>query len=177
LQRYTTEVRSYIAKELAQSDPWDIGIIFGVFAKQFGARAPVDWISHQLFYDCVRVEIVNDDVFRLNYAHVHSEIVDFDFSDTLTESIDTNLCDWWLSELGCSSEYEEYKEWRDRTEENMIEDLIEFRETWHNVNCDGTAEDLSPTGRGCYDVLLNELKGKHEQDRAAIEAEAVRLGL
>lgn len=68
-----------------------MGITRGFFARKFGARAPLNWISYQLFYDCVRAKIVNDDVVKLNYAHGHSEIVDFQFSCDLDGGINTSM--------------------------------------------------------------------------------------
>jgi hypothetical protein len=95
----TMEVRRYIARELQRNGPWEIGITLGVFAQTFGARAPVDWISHQIFHDCIRAKIVDDNVVRLNYRHGHTEMVDFQFFCDLDDGIDTNLCDWWLSDI------------------------------------------------------------------------------
>ena len=77
LQLSTKEVRRYTARELQRHGPWKIGITLGCFARKFGARAPLNWISHQLFHDCVQAEIVDDDVVRLKYVHGQSEIVDF----------------------------------------------------------------------------------------------------
>jgi hypothetical protein len=96
-QPTTAEIRWYTAKEfqhaISLDGPWDVGVSLGRFARNFGARAPLNWIAHQLFHDCVWAEIVVDDVVRLNYAHEHTEIVDFQFFCDLDDGIDTSLCD------------------------------------------------------------------------------------
>jgi hypothetical protein len=177
LQPSTAEVRRYTARELQQQRPWEIGITLGFFARKFGARAPLNWISHQLFYDCVRAKIVDDDVVRLNYAYGHSEIVDFQFFCDLDDGIDTSLCDWWLSDIGFFLDYEEFEEWRHVTEDSMTWDLIEFWETWHDVDCDGTTRELSAKEEFLCNEEKNKLFVKHEKKRAAIETEAVKIGL
>ena len=177
LQPTTAEVRCYTASELQGHDPWEIGVTLGFFALKFGARAPLNWVSHQLFHDCVRATIVDDDVVRLNYAHGHTEIVDFQFFCDLDDGIDTSLCDWWLSDLDFFLDYKEFEEWREVTEDSMMWDLIELWETWHDVDDDGTIEELSAKERLSYDEEKNKLLVGHEQKRADIEAEAVKIGL
>lgn len=63
------------------------------------------------------------------------------------------------------------------TEESMTQDLIEFWETWHDVDCDGTIKELSANEKLSYDEKKNNLLAGHEKKRAAIEAEAVKIGL
>ncbi len=177
LQPSTAEVRRYTARELQRHGPWEIGVTLGFFAQIFGARAPLNWVSHQLFHDCVRAKIVDDDVVRLNYAHGHTEIVDFQFFCDLDDGIDTSLCDWWLSDIDFFLDYEEFKEWREVTEDSMTWDLIEFWETWHDVDYDGTIKELSAKEKLSHDEAKNKLFVEHEKKRAAIEAEAVKIGL
>lgn len=174
-QASTIEVRRYNAKQLQHHDPWEIGLALGFFAQKFEARAPLHWISHQLFRDCTWVNIVDGDVV-LNYEHGHSEIVDIQFFSDLNDGIDTGLYDWWLSDIDFL-DYEEFKEWRDVTEDNMAWELIEFWETWLDVDCDGIFKDLSAKEKLLCDRAENKLLVEHEKMRAAIEAEAVRLGL
>lgn len=69
----TEEVRRYIAREFQQCGPWEIGVALGFFARNFGARAPLNWVSHQLLRDCVRPEIVGEDVVMLEWAPEHTE--------------------------------------------------------------------------------------------------------
>ena len=85
-QPSTGEVRIRIARELQGQFPWEIGLTLGFFARRFGARAPLNWVSHQLFDDCVRSKIKDDNLIRLDYAHDDTEIVDFQFFDDLMES-------------------------------------------------------------------------------------------
>lgn len=177
LQPSTAEVRCYTARELQRYGPWEIGVTLGFFAQIFGARAPLNWVSHQLFYDCVRAKILDDDVIRLNYAHGHTKIVDFQFFHDLDDGIDTSLCDWWLSDIDFFLDYEEFKEWREVTEDSITWDLIEFWETWHDVDYDGTIKELSAKENLLHDEAKNKLFTEHEKKRAAIEAEAVKIGL
>ncbi|PMD43676.1 hypothetical protein L207DRAFT_631740 [Hyaloscypha variabilis F] len=175
--RSTMEARCSTAEELQQQGPWEIGITLGLFARKFGARAPLDWISHQLFHDCVRAKIMSDDVVRLYYTHGDTEIVDFQFFCDLDDGINTSLCDLWLSDIDFFLDYEEFREWRDVTEDSMSWDLIEFWETWHDVDCDGTVKELSAKEKLIYNEEKNKLLVEHEKKRAAIEAEAVKIGL
>ncbi|KAK3934720.1 hypothetical protein QBC46DRAFT_399090 [Diplogelasinospora grovesii] len=148
----TEELRSYIARDLQPTGPWydswEIGVHLGFFARNFGARAPLDWIAHQLFYDCVRPEIVAEDVVRLKYVRGHFETVDFYFFRELDHGIETALCDWWLADIDFFLKYEEFKERRDMMEDGMV---------W-----DGTESEVS---------------AKHEEIEVDIEAEAVMIGL
>jgi hypothetical protein len=137
---------------------------------------PRHWVSHRLFYDCVRAKIIEDDVIRLKYAHGCTEIVDFDFFYDLDVEIEDSLCDLWLSDIGIG-DYEEFEECRVMTEESITWDLTEFWEFWHDVDCDGTVKELSAKEKLAYDKVWNGLSVKHEIERAAIEAEAVRIGL
>ncbi|KAL8882607.1 MAG: hypothetical protein Q9215_004064 [Flavoplaca cf. flavocitrina] len=177
LQPSTAEARCYIARELQRHGPWEIGVTLGSFARKFGAGAPLNWVSHQLFHDCVWAKMMDDDTVRLNYEHGHTEIVDFQFFCDLDDGIDTSLCDWWLSDIDFFLDYEEFKQWREVIEDSMTWDLIEFRETWHDVDYDGTIKELSAKEKLSYDVEKNKLLIEHEKKRAAIEAEAVKIGL
>ena len=62
-------------------------------------------------------------------------------------------------------------------EDSITRDLIEFLESWHEVDCDGTIMRLAANEKLAYDKARNKLSVKHENGRAAIEAEAVRIGL
>lgn len=173
----TVEVRRYIAKKLQQQSPWEIGLALGCFARTFGARAPLDWISHQLFHDCVHAKILNEDVVRLNYAYGYTKIVDFQFFCDLDDGINTALYDWWLSDIDLLLDHEEFKEWRDVMEDGMTWNLIEFWETWHDVDGDGAVGELSPKEKLLYDKEKKRLLIEHEKKKADIEAEAVKIGL
>jgi hypothetical protein len=130
----TAELRSCIARDLQPArpwyGPWGIGVRLAGFARKFGARAPLDWIAYRLFYDCVRRKIVDEDVIRVNYAHGHSETVDFDFFCELDHGIEIGLYDWWLADIDFFLDHEEFKEWRDAMEDGMVWDEIEF---WENL--------------------------------------------
>jgi hypothetical protein len=181
----TLEARKYTAKQLHQHDPYKTGITLGLFAQKFGARAPLNWISHQLFYDCVWTKIVADDEddendgVRIYFAHEkRAETVDFRFFRALDDGIKTSLCDWWLSDIDFL-DYENFKECRDETEVAIAWELIDFGETWFDVDGDGIIIEpwLSAVDQFWYDREKNNLLAKHEQMRAPIEAEAVRMGL
>lgn len=172
-QSDTAETRSNIASEFRRRDPWDIGASLGHFARTFGARAPLNWVAHQLFSDCVCAKIMHDDVVKLYYMREHTEIVDFQYFCDLEDGIDTALCDWWLADLDFAHIYEAFKEWRAMTEDDMAWDLIECWEVWHIAN-DGATKELSPQEMLSYAKAKNRLL---EKKSAEIEAEAVKIGL
>lgn len=74
-------------------------------------------------------------------------------------------------------DYEEFKKWREVTEDSMNWDLIEFWETWHDFDYDGTIKELSAKEKLSYDEEENKLLVEHERKMAVIEAEAVKIGL
>lgn len=156
----TADLRCCIAENLqSRYGPWDVGVYLGFFGKTFGARAPIDWIAHQLFYDCVQTQLVEEDVVRLTYAHGHFEIVDLEFFSQLDDGIKTVLYDWWLADTDFLSKYKEFEEWRD-----VMEDMMD----WDQIDI----------GYGkMYNEMWTDLSAKHEKIRAAIEEEAVILGL
>jgi len=77
----------------------------------------VEWISHRIFRDCVQLQILDDDVVRLNYVRRHTDIVDFSFFCDLDGGIETALCDWWLFNIDSLPDYEKFREWRDVMED------------------------------------------------------------
>jgi hypothetical protein len=172
LQLTTAEVRNSMARAFQRSDPWELGIALGLFAKTFGARAPLDWVSHQLFYDCVWTKILDDDVVRLKYAHGYTETVDSRFFCDLDDGIDTSLYEWWLSDIDFFLDYKEFEEWRDVTEDSIAWDMIEFGEAWHD-----TIGEYSEEEKALYDKAKDQLSARCANKRAAIDAEAVRIGL
>ena len=148
-QPSTMDVRRCIAREFRQLYPWEIGLTLGFFAKSFGARVPLNWISHRLWRDSVGVRDVDDEVVvRLYYAHGCTDIVDFEFFQDLEDGIDTALCEWWLSDVDFWADCQEFYSWRDVTEEGIAWDLIDFWETWHR---DGTVGELSAAEKSRYD--------------------------
>ena len=177
LQPSTEEGRRYTARELQRQGPWEIGVTLGFFARKFGARAPLNWVSYRLFHDCVGAEILYDDVIKLTYTHEYTETVDSQFFCDLDDGINTSLCDWWLSDIGFFQDYEGFREWRELTEDSMTWDLIEFWETWHDVDYDGTIKELSVKTNLSYDEQKSKLLAEHKKKEAAIEAEAIKIGL
>ena len=59
----------------------------------------------------------------------------------------------------------------------MTWDVIEFWETWHNVDYDGTIKRLSAKENLSYDEEKYKLLVENETKRAAIEAEGVKVDL
>ena len=173
----TADIRRGFARGFQLQDPFDIGLSLGIFARNFGAYAPLNWISHQLFHDCVWVQIVVDDVVRLPFTHGCTETVDFRFFADLDEGINTSLYEWWLSDPDFQLDYEEFDEWRGVAEDSITWDLIEFWEAWHDVERDGTIVELSANEKNVYESEKNNLLAEHERKRTDIEAKAVKLGL
>jgi hypothetical protein len=116
-------------------------------------------------------------VVRLEYAHGYSEVVDFEFFCDLEQRIQTGLYDWWLSDIDFYLDNQEFEEWRDVIEDSMTEDLIVFWETWHGFNCYGSITQISGKEKLLHNKAQNQLSVKHDHIKAAIEAEAVRIGL
>ena len=173
----TEELRHFIATKLGSVEPWlsswESGVCLGSFARNFGARAPLNWIAHQLFRDCVRVCSVSTGVARLVYEQRHSDTVSTDFFCHLDEGVETVLYDWWLTDIEFLSNYDEFKQWRDAMEESMSWECIDFVELWEDTcHPSPTKEDLLS-----YDEAWHELRSEHEKLRATIEARAVQLGL
>ncbi|KXJ84777.1 hypothetical protein Micbo1qcDRAFT_154686 [Microdochium bolleyi] len=155
----TEELKARITTDIQPVSPchgsWETGLYLGGFARKFGARAPLDWISHQLFFDCIGGEIDSD----------------------MENGIDTALLEWWLADTQFFLDYMYFKDRRDAMEESMLWDQIEFWETWHGVGGDGKPRQLSRVEEVLYAEAWDTLSGKHERIGAAIEAEAVTIGL
>ena len=173
----TVEVRHHVARGLQPDGgwhgPWEIGLHLGSFAEKFGARAPLDWISHQLFHDCVHVTSVKDDLFRLNYAPGNTKIVGSHFFREMDDGIKTSLYEWWFGDTNFIRDCDEFNEWRDVSEEGMTWDMIGFWETWRDVDYD----ELSREEKLLYDEQIDNLLAEHENKRADIEAKAIKIGL
>ncbi|KAH8679543.1 hypothetical protein BGZ60DRAFT_524767 [Tricladium varicosporioides] len=111
------------------------------------------------------LQVTEDSLLVVNYAHEHTdyahehtdyapwhtEIVDFQFFCDLDHGIGTALYDWWLSDINFFLDCEEFREWRDVMEDSMIWNLIEFWETWHDVDGDGAVKELSAKETLSYD--------------------------
>lgn len=171
----TSELRDYIGEEFEFSDPWDIGISMACFARHFGARAPVDWIAHQLYYDCARPTILDnlDDAVRIRYG-LTSTIVGFDFFHQLDLGIEEGLYDMWLGGTDFLERYKQFEEWQEVMEDVIIHDQIGFWEDWHGTGCPDRTQERSGNP---YKTAKGKLAAKHEAIRADIEAQAVRIGL
>lgn len=57
----TGGLQVFLAEGLLAGDarPDAVGIELGCLAQAFGARAPLEWIAHQLFNDCVKTSFTN----------------------------------------------------------------------------------------------------------------------
>lgn len=177
----TAELRCSLASNLRQNkfwnNPWEMGIYLTSFARCFGARAPVNWVSRHYFHDCVRAEIIEDDVVGLNHANGESEFVDFFFFSELHNGIETVPGDWWSTDDGFLEALEDFEEWRSEEEHEMDLEYDQFCETWNmngNDNADGA---ISAKEKLAYEKARDDLLSKHEGIMAAIEKEAVKLGL
>lgn len=178
----TAQLRRDIGTELKaighSSGSWEVGVYLASFARTFGARAPLDWIAHTLFYDCIHTTIVDDDVVRVNYLDGRPECVNFDFFCELDDGVDTVLYDRWLADDRFFLDYEEFREQRDEIEDVITGNMMEFWEIWHDdVDYDGTVREISKKAKVVYDKVMDKMMADHERMRAALEREAVRIGL
>jgi hypothetical protein len=90
----TEDLRVAMAKKLEKTCSFEIGLNLGFWARKFGARAPMNWIAHQFYYDCVRTRIHwSSQMVDLDYAHGPSMTVDFDFFCELDRGVSTALMD------------------------------------------------------------------------------------
>ena len=121
--------------------------------------------------------MIDDDTVRLNYKPGYTKVVDLQFFCDLDDRIDTSLYDWWLSDIDFFLDHEEFKKWQEVIEDSMTWDLIEFWETWHNVDYNGTIKELSAKEKFLYNEEKNKLLIEHKKKRVAIKAEAVEIGL
>lgn len=135
---------------------------------------PLDWIAHQFFYDCVRTRTIEEDIVRIGFAHQpeHAEIVNFDFFCVLDDVIRKVLFEWWLSDLAFSFEYEEFQEYSAAIKDWIVWDQIDFWEVWHSTGSDQGLQEISK-----YEEAQDKMMAKLEALEAAIEAQAVRIGL
>ncbi|KAL6893437.1 hypothetical protein GGI43DRAFT_413336 [Trichoderma evansii] len=154
----TSKLRKRVAENLIPQDilygdeHWAVGLDLALFAQNFGARAPVDWIAHQLFYDCVGREISDDDMER---------------------GIVTGLYEWWLGDIDFYIDRKEFDEWQDAMEDGIIWDQIEFWKTWGQHDYD----ELSEEDKLLQDKEWDELWAERKKIMSAIEVEAVKIGL
>lgn len=177
----TPELRKRITMDLlsqqAWRDPRGVGIFLALFARNFGARAPLDWVAHQLFDDCVTTEVLDDYIVLVKYGYGSSTIVDLDFFFELDDGIETGLCEWWLTDDEFQLNWSEFDEWRADEEHEIIQDEINFWETWYYPDYEGVAAEPSERERLLRNKAWDNLSAKHEKILSAIEAEAVKIGL
>lgn len=168
----TGGLRGCIAEALQRGirDPWGMGVSLASFAKKFGARAPLDWVAHQLFDDCVRNMQRQADV-KLVYANRTKFFAEMD------DGIDTALIDWWLLDIDFVHAYKVHEDWKSVMENVILDGQVHLWEKWHFDEHDGTASALSWAEELEYDDEYDDLLASHERIRADIEEEAVRIGL
>jgi hypothetical protein len=162
----TRQLRASMAREFEQSThhgPFDIGINLGYFSQTFGARAPLEWIAYQWYYDCVRRGFESSYVAKLRYAHGRTETVWIGFFSDLNSGVEIVLMDWWLTDSDFADDYKKYKAWKRAMEVDMRCYLLDFLKTW-----DGEEDDCIP-----WELLWAKNRDIEEE----IEAEAVRIGL
>ncbi|KAH6973918.1 hypothetical protein EDB80DRAFT_867941 [Ilyonectria destructans] len=85
----------------------EVGVALGLFAKCFGARAPVDWIANQLFEDLA-----------------------FGFFPRVQDGIHVALIEWWLLDEDFILGLDAHDEWRELQLDLMIDRWIDFYEDW-----------------------------------------------
>jgi hypothetical protein len=90
----TENLQDSFARLFFGTDLFDIGLTWGFFARPFGARAPLQWIAQQWYYDCVRRDFDwNSRMVNLHHDWVgqqgHSERVDLGHFRYLEQGVDT----------------------------------------------------------------------------------------
>ncbi|KAL8991809.1 MAG: hypothetical protein Q9169_007633 [Polycauliona sp. 2 TL-2023] len=174
----TEQIRCYIANGIQGPSIWETGLSLGFWARRFGARAPVAWISRQLFQDCVGMTVLKAiGAFKLYYAHGPTEIVDFEYWNDLQDGIDTCLYEWWLADDEFNLRYAIFDEWRDMREESMVSDFVDLWELWYKPDHGGAEREISPEEQSLCDLAQEKISVKHARITSEIEEEAIRIGL
>ena len=125
------------------------------------------------------MRILDDGEARLiYYMPKQTEIVGPEFMHVLEDGIKTILYELWLQDVDFNLELRDFNEWKESMEDIVIKgDLIGFWETWRHVDYDGAGENVPTKEKASYDKEKERLSMKHKDLRAAIEAEAIRIGL
>jgi hypothetical protein len=126
----TEGIRLQLAERMDSLSIENTSAVLGCFARYFGANAPVYWIADMLYRDCLRPEIIEDDVVALNIYSLKDEraksrnhYVDFDFFEELYMGIDIVLGDMWLANDEFLLAQEELEEWKADEACNVWEEL------------------------------------------------------
>lgn len=177
----TKDLKCFVSRDLQTHsyDPFGFGVFLASFAKKFGARAPLNWIAHQLFHDCVHRGIYDIDPVTLRYAHQREEptLVSNEFLKEVEGAIKTALYDWWLGDVDFFQTYRDYEEWESVMEEIILDRQVSFWEAWHFGERDGKATALSEEEELAYKTAYDDLLDQNACIRAKIEKEGVRIGL
>lgn len=171
----TVDLRARIAADIRRIEHkygyCDVGIYLGSFASLFGARAPINWVAHQLLYDCARIEAVDDgDNFRLKYdGDVPTSLVDSWSLKCVEDGIDLVIIDWWFAMEEFIIDWEEFENVRFEMEYNIYEKIEEFNDTW---GC----EELSEAQQSVRDRAWAGLCAEFDRQRVALEKGAIEKG-
>lgn len=160
----TQELRRRIAKQLqsfsSHYDPWEIGEVLADFASTFGARAPHEWIAHQLFNDCVSSKLDDeiDDMIHLEFSLDHSTTVDYVWFQNLQEGITTAL-DEWFERIVFSADHDILEESEDTVEHGIAwKDTVEHGIAWEDTVEHGIAwEDTVEHDIAWEDTVENDI--------------------
>ncbi|KAI0145427.1 hypothetical protein GGR57DRAFT_517130 [Xylariaceae sp. FL1272] len=162
----THQLRRKLASEFTRTYGYDDGMSVGFFARLFGARAPLHWITHQFHEDCLSPQIIADDVVRFRTAEGERDsIVDYMYFRQLDEGIEFAIVDLFLQADGFLSDYDEFVEWKN-IEEGKLEVLEEHLTESINKN-EGLISQIA------FAMAVEEHAGRVKN----IEAEAILIGL
>lgn len=176
----TRALQGRVSEDL-RGHPWEVGLQLGFLAKAFGARAPGDWIAHQLWYDCVKAARIDNGI-KLTDAHGCSEIsrpnsAKGTVEEQIDRGIETALVDWWLEDLECSPEYEAAADWRDDMGDIVIWEQMDFWQTWYPAYDHKMFYPPCEVKGLSYDEEWEKMQSRCSEIEASVEREAVRIGL
>lgn len=140
----------------------EVGIYLGCFASLFGARAELYWVATQLFDDCFGENRIQ----RCNLECRNWECCNL---ARMYDGIDTILIDLFTNP-GFITSSEIFAEERDEIEREICEKLEGFNDAWGY-------EELSQTDRPIYIRALAKVHDEIDHLEAALEKEAVKIGL
>ncbi|KAK4086110.1 hypothetical protein Purlil1_9639 [Purpureocillium lilacinum] len=152
-------------------DGWDVGTSLGIFARPFGARAPVHWIARQFYFDVIEAPWVDcdGDVHSGTVSYTNGTRTDLEpgILTYMEDGIRTALVEWWFLDDDFVRDLKAHGEWMDIQRDLMAYRLISFAEDW----------PVHKRGSLRFHYAKAKLEELEIRDLAAMEQAAVEIGL
>jgi hypothetical protein len=173
----TSVLRGDIARSILHPTigRWRVGVGFGLFAREFGARAPVWQIAKQLLDYCVHITYIDEDTETVGW-HCAIEgdggYMQFDFSyfAEVDHGIEIAVIDWWLADSDAFVDaYRIHCQMVMETEAVLHEAWFCWQDTKGYCYADQSSEEVLE-----YE---QELLARRDETDRYIEVDAIRIGL